>query len=96
MAALGLPLMRNRPQINALDKVYSLLCKKLARKGHPKAAHEGPLAYGQRLQSSLQAQEREAVQKFLALYAAAKYGKSQVPQGPLIARLRTLLAQCPS
>jgi hypothetical protein len=88
--------MRNRPQINALDKVYSLLCKKLARKGHPKAAHEGPIAYARRLHLALQEKEAEPVQKFLALYAAAKYGKDPVPQGPLIARLKNLLAQCPS
>ncbi|MES2105570.1 MAG: DUF4129 domain-containing protein, partial [Pseudomonadota bacterium] len=96
-AAIGivaLPLIRNRVQIAPLDRVYFLLCQKMAKKAAARAPHEGPDAYSERLRSSLPAEAYAPVQKFLALYAAAKYGKNKLPEAAIVSRLKTLLAQC--
>ena len=94
IGVVALPLMRNRVQTAPLDKVYFLLCQKMAKKAAARAPHEGPDAYSERLRSSLPAEAYAPVQKFLALYAAAKYGKNSLPEAAIVSRLRTLLAQC--
>ncbi|CAN5895482.1 protein-glutamine gamma-glutamyltransferase TgpA [soil metagenome] len=94
MALVALPLMLHRPQISALDRIYLSLCQKLAKQGFPKASHEGPYAFGQRLQSSLPKAQYEAIQAFLSLYARTKYGKKVHPEADVLAQLKTLLAQC--
>ncbi|MDO8652006.1 MAG: DUF3488 and transglutaminase-like domain-containing protein [Undibacterium sp.] len=94
MALVALPLMRNRPQMSPLDRIYFSLCQKLAGKGHPKAAHEGPAAFGQRLKASLPATQYQPIQQFLTVYAAAKYGKNAQAETVVVAQLKTLLAQC--
>ncbi|MCU6432688.1 DUF3488 and transglutaminase-like domain-containing protein [Undibacterium sp. Jales W-56] len=94
MALYALPLMRYRPQLSPLDNVYVSLCKKLAARGWPKAAHEGPQAYLLRLKNLLPENHYTTVNTFLNLYTAAKYGKAELPPSAiLIARLKTLLKQ---
>lgn len=91
---IALPLTRNRVQIAPLDRVYFSLCRKMAKKGHARAPHEGPAAYAERLKAGLPAQAYVPVQRFLAIYAAAKYGKNSLPEAAIVSRLRSLLAQC--
>ncbi|MBI3284310.1 MAG: DUF3488 domain-containing transglutaminase family protein [Burkholderiales bacterium] len=94
MALIALPLVRNRAPLSALDRVYFSFCRKMEKKAPPKAVHEGPYAYAQRLQPLLPAAEFEPAQEFLLLYATAKYGKTALPPDSLIPRLKTLLAKC--
>ncbi|HTD04254.1 DUF3488 and transglutaminase-like domain-containing protein [Undibacterium sp.] len=94
IGAIALPLMLNRVQIAPLDRVYFLLCRKMARKGYPRAQHEGPHAYAERLKAALPVEAYAPVQKFLALYSATKYGKDSPPEAAIVSRLKTLLAQC--
>jgi transglutaminase-like putative cysteine protease len=91
---VALPMLRNRHQISALDRLYLLLCQKLAKQGFPRAGHEGPHAFGQRLHTLLPEGHYDPVKKFLTLYAMTKYGKNTASQSSVIARLKTLLAQC--
>ena len=93
MALVALPLMRNRPQVLALDRVYLSMCAKLAAQGWAKASHEGPYAFMQRLNASLPAPQLKPVGQFFALYIAIKYGKNAPAEARVVAQLKTLLAQ---
>ena len=93
MSVVALPLMRNRPQISALDRIYSSLCQRLADKGMAKAAHEGPHAFMQRLQVSLTEAQYAPVRQFLTIYIATKYGKASLPEASVVPQLKTLLTQ---
>ncbi|WP_423019332.1 transglutaminaseTgpA domain-containing protein [Undibacterium sp. Di27W] len=91
---MALPLIRNRPRITALDKVYFSFCRKMEKKTIARALHEGPKAYLEKLRTSLPAAEFEDAERFLTLYASARYGKDSGPESTLIRRLKTLLAAC--
>ncbi|MFZ6745869.1 transglutaminase TgpA family protein [Undibacterium sp. JH2W] len=91
---MALPLIRNRPRITALDKVYFSFCRKMEKKTAARALHEGPKAYLERLRTSLPTAEFEDAERFLTLYASARYGKDPGPESTLIRRLKTLLAAC--
>lgn len=93
MGLVALPLALNRPKISALDQVYFKLCQKLAGKAYPKMLYEGPNAYAKRLKLRLPEPQYQAIQEFLSLYAATKYGKNAMPEATVLARLKTLLAQ---
>lgn len=93
MAIVALPLMRNHTQISAIDRVYLSLCQKLANQGVIKADHEGPFTLAQRLKSNLTETQYQALQEFLNLYSANKYGKNLMPETKVVARLKTLLAE---
>ena len=96
MAIVALPLMRNHTQISALDRVYLSLCQKLASQGIIKADHEGPLSLMQRItgiKDKLSETQIHALQEFLSLYSASKYGKNAMAEAHAIARLKTLLAE---
>ncbi|MES2037173.1 MAG: DUF3488 and transglutaminase-like domain-containing protein [Pseudomonadota bacterium] len=94
LGLIALPLIRNRPRITALDKVYFSFCRKMEKKTAARALHEGPKAYLERLRSSLPAADFENAERFLTLYASARYGKNPGPESTLIRRLKTLLAAC--
>ncbi|MBI3731775.1 MAG: DUF3488 domain-containing transglutaminase family protein [Burkholderiales bacterium] len=94
LGLIALPLIRNRPRITALDKLYFSFCRKMEKKTAARALHEGPKAYLERLRSNLPAAEFENVERFLTLYASARYGKNPGPESTLIRRLKTLLAAC--
>ncbi|MGH8809516.1 MAG: transglutaminaseTgpA domain-containing protein, partial [Noviherbaspirillum sp.] len=49
MAAVVLPLILHQRKRDPLDAIYQLLCGKMAKRGLPRAIHEGPRAYGARL-----------------------------------------------
>lgn len=94
MGAIALPLTRDNNPLTPLDRIYFCFCRKMEKRALPKALHEGPLAYAQRLQAALPAAEFQPVQQFLLLYAAIKYGKPGLPESSLVSRLKTLLAHC--
>lgn len=93
MAIVAFPLMRNRRQFSALDRVYLSLCQKLANQGLIKADHEGPFTLMQRLKSNLPEAQLAPAQQFLSLYSASKYGKNTMSEAKVIAQLKTLLAE---
>ncbi|MFZ6657381.1 transglutaminase TgpA family protein [Undibacterium sp. TJN19] len=94
LGLIALPMMRNQPRISALDKVYFSFCRKMEKKAAPRAKHEGPQDYLQRLRLALPSSEFENAERFLLLYAASRYGKNSGPENLVIRRLKTLLAQC--
>lgn len=96
MAIVALPLMRNQTQTSALDRVYLSLCQKLANQGVIKAEHEGPFTLMQRIKGikdKFPDAQYHALQEFLSLYGASKYGKNTVPEANAVARLKTLLTE---
>ena len=79
---VGALLFTQRRQRNNLDPVaraYQLFCDKLARRGLPRAAHEGPIDYTQRV-----ARERPTIAAQILLigelYAGLRYGSAQQPR----------------
>ena len=93
MALVALPLLRHRVQLSAPDRLYLLLCARLASKGITRESHEGPLAFMQRLKVVLSQQQFEVIEKFLALYMASKYGKNAPSEATIAPQLKKLLAQ---
>lgn len=84
-----------RPKIEPVDALYLALCQSMARRGHPRAIHEGPRAYGARLAEELAADRYVPVARFLALYEQARYGKNDAGSRSAIAsKLKSQLAQC--
>lgn len=96
MALMTVPLLRGqRPKIEPIDALYSALCRNMARRGHPRAIHEGPRAYGARLAKELAADRYAPVARFLALYEQARYGKHDAAtRSAMISELKSHLAQC--
>jgi transglutaminase-like putative cysteine protease len=95
-AAVALLLARalgRRRRGNPVDALYSELCLQLGRLGMARASDEGPSAYAQRLaRCALPAARQAAVQRFLRLYSAYKYG-AQPPEAGLVATLKSLLTE---
>jgi transglutaminase-like putative cysteine protease len=90
LMALALAL-RSRRQLDPIDALYSALCQQLARRGMPRARHEGPSAYAQRVAGlALTARQHAAIARFLQLVSAHKYGPGQ-PDRALAATLKRLL-----
>jgi transglutaminase-like putative cysteine protease len=103
IAAVALPLIRNRPNISPLDKLYSNLCAQMARHGCARAIHEGPRTYRMRLaaeHTALAPDRKIAATRFLDLYEAIRYGTlsttGMADKTPpvLLTKLRSLLADC--
>jgi len=61
------------PRPDRLARAYRRLCLKLARVGAPRAAHLGPLAYGEAL-ARRRPELARAAQPLLAAYAQLRYG----------------------
>ena len=81
---------------DALDRLYARFCRQQARRGYSRAPHEGPHGYAARLAARHAAPAaHEAMARFLAIYAAMKYGNAS-PDEQLRARrdLRRLLKLC--
>ena len=79
-----------------LDALYARFCQQQARRGYSRAPHEGPHGYAARLAAGTATPEAHAaIARFLAIYAAMKYGNAS-PDEHLRARrsLRRLLTQC--
>ena len=93
IALIAWPLMRDRPSISALERVYQQFCQKLARMGHQKFIHEGPLDYQKRLKLCLNTEQFIAAQQFLSLYAALKYEKKPPAEMNSLKQLKQCLAR---
>ncbi|MDN2711911.1 DUF3488 and transglutaminase-like domain-containing protein [Janthinobacterium sp. SUN118] len=98
LAALGGGLLHWRQQQRGdpLDTLYARFCRQQARRGYSRAPHEGPHGYAARLAAgSATPETHAAIARFLAIYAAMKYGNAS-PDEQLRARrsLRRLLTQC--
>lgn len=103
MAAIALPLLRNRQQLNPVDRLYRAFCERMARRGCAPAVHEGPRDYAARLTSAsspLSHGEQTAVVRFLELYESIRFGShdankmSQKNSSALVSTLKSHLAEC--
>lgn len=74
LLSLSFPLLRQHVRQNLVDQLYSRLCKRLAKMGHTKLPHEGPLNYLRRLETQLSPTDFQAVNKFMTIYMQIKYG----------------------
>jgi len=79
-----------------LDALYTRFCALQARRGHSRAPHEGPHSYAARLAASpARPETHTAIARFLAIYAAIKYGNASPDEHRRARRsLRRLLNQC--
>jgi protein-glutamine gamma-glutamyltransferase len=96
VAIAVLPLMLHEQKKDPLAKLYDTLCRRMARKGLPKQAHEGPRAYRMRLttpDAPLQPELKAALAHFLELYETVRYGAASDTSGA-ISKLKSLLAEC--
>jgi transglutaminase-like putative cysteine protease len=97
-AVIAVPLLMHRNKVDPLRALYQAFCQQLARLGYPRAAHEGPRSYGQRVaaaDSSLNAARKAAVTRFLALYESLQYGPPAQKQAKAaFSELKNLLAEC--
>ncbi|WP_308922562.1 DUF3488 and transglutaminase-like domain-containing protein [Janthinobacterium sp. J1-1] len=80
----------------ALDQLYARFCRQQARRGHSRAPHEGPHGYAARLAASpASPRAHDAMARFLAIYAAMKYGNANPDEHTRARRtLRRLLTLC--
>jgi transglutaminase-like putative cysteine protease len=66
--------LRARVAQEPVDAVYAAFCRLMARRGMPRAPHEGPHSYARRLQAmQVPDEKKQAMQAFLKLYGALKY-----------------------
>jgi transglutaminase-like putative cysteine protease len=98
LALLAWPLLSDRRQTDPMQAVYLRFCQAMARKGLPRALHEGPRAYRLRIMQSacgLSADKKIAAERFLMCYEEAQYGTVRdLPAAAHVARLKLLLKQC--
>jgi protein-glutamine gamma-glutamyltransferase len=98
LAAIAIPLVRNRPRRDPLAACYQRLCNALARHGLPRAAHEGPRAYRLRVTaaaSPLAVERKVAASRFLHLYETLRYGAAdQTLPHATLAELKSLISKC--
>ncbi|MFC5472708.1 transglutaminase TgpA family protein [Paraherbaspirillum soli] len=101
VGTVTLPLLLARSRANPLDKLYSALCARMAGRGIEREKHEGPSSYRRRLcatDSPLPPATKLAVERFMNLYEALRYGADcgpdNIPPAPLMAKLKLLLSQC--
>ena len=97
VAIAVLPLLMNERKRDPIDAIYESLCRRLARRGFPRAAHEGPRSYRIRLtsqDSTLPPQQKAALARFLDLYETVRYGATDLPRPAAVSRLKSLSAEC--
>lgn len=97
-AAIAVALVMHRQKPDPAQVLYASLCRHMERLGYPRAKHEGPRTYRQRLcgaDSSLGEQRKAALARFLALYESIRYAPSE-PRLPKksISQLKSYLAEC--
>jgi protein-glutamine gamma-glutamyltransferase len=97
-AAVAFPLLRNRQRSDPVNVCYRALCEAMARRGLPRALHEGPRAYRMRLaavDSPLDAARRSAAERFLHLYESLQYGAiDKTARIAALSELKSLLSAC--
>lgn len=92
-----LPLIMRRPKRDPIEALYLKLCQQLARKGLPRAPHEGPRTYAARIAaagSPLSPARKKAATSFLQLIESLRYGVNNASPRQAIPQLKSLLSQC--
>lgn len=98
-AAILLPLMLYQRKRDPVEAIYRLLCAQLAQCGFPRAPHEGPRDYCQRLtaaESPLPTAQKGALARFLAFYETVRYGRPDTLPSSYLKQLKQLSAECRS
>ena len=97
-AVIAIPLVAQKQKADPVQTLYHALCRQLAGFGYPRAPHEGPRSYAQRLaaaSSSLSAQRKNAALRFLERYESMKYGlPNATSQKTNLLELKNLLTAC--
>lgn len=93
---LGLYWRRQQRPLAPLDGLYHRFCRQQARHGYARRPDEGPLSYAARLRTMQAGPDKHAaMEKFLTLYGALKYGDAgSEPRSASLATLKTLLPLC--
>jgi transglutaminase-like putative cysteine protease len=65
--------MARKPPVSPVENLYAVFCRHMARRGIPRAAWEGPLAYTQRVAEAFP-DDKPAIQRVGSLVAHARYG----------------------
>jgi transglutaminase-like putative cysteine protease len=76
MTIVALPLVRHWQQRDRVEALYASFCENLAQLGYPRAVHEGPRAFRERLLASdppVTPAKLAAIRSFLELYEEARY-----------------------
>jgi transglutaminase-like putative cysteine protease len=87
---------RQRRPAAPLDGLYQAFCRQQARHGYARRPDEGPLSYAARLRDMpASAEKHAAMETFLTLYGALKYGGAGAEQRTAsLKTLKTLLPLC--
>jgi transglutaminase-like putative cysteine protease len=98
LGIIAFPLLRNRQRPDPVNACYRALCDAMARRGLPRALHEGPHAYRERLAadgSPLDAQRKAAAMRFLQVYEKLQYGVvDKAGRTAALSELKSLLSTC--
>lgn len=92
-----LPLMLRQQKCDPLDVIYVAFCRRMEKQGFPRAMHEGPQSYRERLSaagSSLPMEQKAAFARFLQFYEEARYGTAKGAPSSAISQLKRLLSEC--
>lgn len=87
--------LRLRRNTDPLEQLYAVFCRQQARRGPARAPDEGPQRYAARLRAlPLAPEKQQAIARFLAIYAAIKYGVSTPAQKhAALKKLKSLLTE---
>ncbi|GJI98771.1 protein-glutamine gamma-glutamyltransferase [Duganella caerulea] len=88
--------LRRRRPLAPLDGLYERFCRQQARHGYARRPDEGPLGYAARLRTMRASPDKHAaMEKFLTLYGALKYGAAgSESRSASLTTLKTLLTLC--
>ena len=81
--------IRRKPVITPVENLYATFCRYMARRGLPRAAWEGPLAYTERL-AEVFPKDKPAIHRVGSLVARARYGATP-PDNVVVEQLQTAL-----
>jgi transglutaminase-like putative cysteine protease len=80
MTIVALPLVRHWQKRDRVEALYAAFCENLAQLGYPRAVHEGPRAFRERLIASelpVPPVKIAAIRSFLELYEEARYAPAR-------------------
>jgi transglutaminase-like putative cysteine protease len=73
--------MARKPTVSLLETLYTDFCRRMARRGIPRAVWEGPLAYTQRVAEAFP-EDQQAIHRVGSIVAHARYGPELDPAAP--------------
>lgn len=98
VTVLAIPLLPKHKKLSPHDSLYQALCDKLSRQGLPRAMHEGPNTYLERLANLIEQEKFLKIREFIKLYIAIRYEKDdtantlhRIDSANKIQRMRALL-----